>query len=630
MSVKRPIPVKTIVLSVLSLLTFILSVSSQNDIVDFGSDRWDLKNGEIVEYLDRTCLSGYVVLKDVVFENGVIEVDIAVKDNKVRGYPGIIFRMQSPGNYERFYIRPHRASLYPDALQYMPVFNGVECWQLYNGDGYTANADLPAQQWVHVKMEISGTQARIFLDNAEQPSLVISRLKHGASKGTLGLMGQRGGNAYFSNFKYTIDNELHFDPPLEEHTPLGMITEWELSQGFKASEVDLERPPEDQGFRDLTWQRVRCEPSGLVNVARYVGRSGRAPDCVWARTTIHSDKDEIREYQFGYSDVIVIFLNKKLIFSGNSAYTSRDPSFLGIVGLNDGVYLPLRKGDNELLLMIWESFGGWGFMFRDADAIFQHEGITSLWEYKKGLKYPESAVYDEKRDVLYVSNYFNDGDEFLSKVTLSGEMKDLRWITGLDRPTGLCLYEDKLYAVERGNLVEIDIDRGHIVHRYAVPEPVFINDVAFDDSGNAYISDVQKNVIYKFAGGEFELWLQHDEIQSPNGLCIDNNVLLVGNTGDGCLKAVDLSDKSIRTVVSLGNGSVMDGVKMYASGKYVISDFNGRVFLVSLDGQKMELLNITGPKQYCADLEFIRDENMLIIPTMYDNRLMTYKIQMEW
>ena len=269
-------------------------------------------------------------MNDVDFENGIIEVDIAVKDNKVRGYPGIIFRMQSPENYERFYIRPHRASLYPDALQYMPVINGVECWQLYNGDGYTANAYIPAKQWIHIKMEISGTQARIFLDGAAQPSLAILRLKHGTSKGTLGLMGQKGGNAYFSNFKYTIDNNLQFDPPPEEKTPLGMITEWELSQTFKASEIDFELPLEEQGITNVTWQQAHSEPSGLVNIARYAGRSGREPDCVWARTTIRAEKDEIREFQFGYSDYVSIFLNNNILFSGNSAYTSRDPSFLGV------------------------------------------------------------------------------------------------------------------------------------------------------------------------------------------------------------------------------------------------------------------------------------------------------------
>ena len=52
-----------------------------------------------------------------------------------------------------------------------------------------------------------------------------------------------------------------------------------------------------------------------------------------------------------------LFLNGRIVYSGNSAYHSRDASFLGIVGLNDAVYLPLQSGENEILLLVTESFG---------------------------------------------------------------------------------------------------------------------------------------------------------------------------------------------------------------------------------------------------------------------------------
>jgi len=94
-----------------------------------------LQNAQIVEHMDRKCLIGSAFLKDVEFENGVIEVDIAVDGS--RSYPGVIFRMESEGNYERFYIRPHRPDFYSDNLQYVPAFNGIDGWQLYNGEGYT-------------------------------------------------------------------------------------------------------------------------------------------------------------------------------------------------------------------------------------------------------------------------------------------------------------------------------------------------------------------------------------------------------------------------------------------------------------------------------------------------------------
>jgi hypothetical protein len=122
-------------ISLLLLCVMLLAsqVKAQKDMIDFESDRWILKNAEIVTHLGRKALTGAAYLKVVQLENGIIEVDIAVSG--ARSYPGIIFRMQSLENFERFYLRPHRAGLYPDALQYTPVFNRVEGWQLYSGKG---------------------------------------------------------------------------------------------------------------------------------------------------------------------------------------------------------------------------------------------------------------------------------------------------------------------------------------------------------------------------------------------------------------------------------------------------------------------------------------------------------------
>jgi sugar lactone lactonase YvrE len=611
------------------LLVVCLMLSShdsiaQEDIVDFDSDRWQLVNAEVVQHLDRNALMGTAFLKDVQFRNGVIEVDIAVAESQ-RSYPGINFRMQSAQDYEQFYIRPHRAPLYPDALQYTPVFNGIAGWQLHNGEGCTASAELPANQWIHVKLEVFGKQARVYLNDGEQPALVITDLKHGISSGTIGVAGPKDKTAYFSNFRYEITNDLKFDPPPEIETPLGMITDWEISRTFDISQIDLEKTPDQQGITDIIWQKVQSDPTGLIDVSRYRGRSGAA-DCIFARTTISSVRDTVLNLRFGYSDAIILFLNGDPIFFGNSAYRQRDPSFLGIIGMNDAVYLPLKAGDNQLLLMVAESFGGWGFMCQDANAIFQHESLTKSWELPHKFRYPESVVYDRKRGALYVSNFSLPGGGFISKVNPNGEVEELEWITGLNRPSGLCIFRDKLYAIDRANLVQIDIESDSIENKYPVPGAQFINDVVFDSEGNAYITDSRASVIYKFSNGEFEVWLQSEDIRNPNGLNMDKDRLIVGNSGDGCLKAVGLTDKKISTIVCLGAGAGMDGIKADGKGNYIISDYNGRVFLVSPSGEKTELLNTKTPQLFCADFEYIPEQNLLVIPTLFDNRLMTYRL----
>jgi hypothetical protein len=107
---------------------------------------------------------------------------------------------------------------------------------------------------------------------------------------------------------------------------------------------------------------------------------------------------------------------------------------------------------------------------------------------------------------------------------------------------------------------------------------------------------------------------------------VDGGRLLVGTSSDGCLKSVHLETKEIRTIASLGKGSIMDGVQADGKGNYIISDYRGRVFRVTPVGKKTRLLDTTALGVNSADLEYIVDKNLLVIPTLMSNRLVAYKV----
>jgi len=329
---------------------------------------------------------------------------------------------------------------------------------------------------------------------------------------------------------------------------------------------------------------------------------------------------------------IHLFLNRKLLFTGNSAYRLRDGSFLGIVGLNDAVYLPLKKGENELLLMITEGFGGWGFICQDGRAVYLGQGVQRIWSTESSLKIPESVVYDPIRDIVYVSNYDgynpsnNQGKQFLSKLSPDGKIQKLKWGEGLNNPTGMAIHQDRLYVVERKNLVEIGIESGQILNRFPVPQSGFMNDVAVDSSGHAFISDSQRHIIYKFFNGKFEEWLKGGRIRNPNGLHIHKDKLIVGNNGDKSLKSVDLESKKIETICNLGTG-IIDGIKTDRDGNYIVSHWEGKVYRVTPSGQVTKLLDSTVPKINCADFDYIVEKNLLLIPTFMDNRVIAYGLR---
>ncbi|MFH1279118.1 MAG: hypothetical protein ABIK65_12160, partial [Candidatus Eisenbacteria bacterium] len=155
-------------------LTVILSTTVMAmETVPFDSERWNLERARVVDHLGRSAVAGLAMLPDVDFQDGVIEVDIA--EDGQRSYPGVVFRVQSMSDYENFYVRPHRGPLdYGDALQYTPVFHGISGWQLYSGEGDSTNGVIPRDEWVHLKVEVQGVQAKFYWNGAGEPSLVVN------------------------------------------------------------------------------------------------------------------------------------------------------------------------------------------------------------------------------------------------------------------------------------------------------------------------------------------------------------------------------------------------------------------------------------------------------------------------
>lgn len=261
-----------------------------------------------------------------------------------------------------------------------------------------------------------------------------------------------------------------------------------------------------------------------------------------------------------------------------------------------------------------------------------HYKVTQVWSTKKELRIPESILHDKIGNILYVSNINGkstekNGQGFISKISLEGEIEVLKWATGLNAPKGLAMYGEKLYVSDIDQLIQIDIKTGKILEKYPAIGAKFLNDVATDASGNVYVTDMspEHSVIYTLRHGTMAVWIKGSEISSPNGLDIEENNLLVGNSGDGSLKAVNLANKTITTIAKVGSG--IDGLRSDGKRNYFISDWQGKTSLVTASGQIIELIDTTAMKINSADLEYIPNRNLLLIPTFFDNRVMAYRVE---
>ncbi len=252
--------------------------------------------------------------------------------------------------------------------------------------------------------------------------------------------------------------------------------------------------------------------------------------------------------------------------------------------------------------------------------------FEKVWETDSVLRIPESVYYDQARDQIYVSNINGkpldkNGNGFISLVGPDGKIIKLQWVTGLDAPKGMAVSDSLLYVTDIDRIRVINITQARIIKTIPVDSAEFLNDLTKDDHGNLYISDTKTNKILKMSNDSVKVWMTDEKIISPNGLAFNKNKLLVGTKDD--VLVIDPESKSVRVKFE-GVGPV-DGLVPVGGQKFVISDWSGRVMLVS-PSEKVVLGNTTEQKIQAADLGFIPDEKLILIPTFFDNRVVARTI----
>ncbi|MFC0105935.1 hypothetical protein [Kibdelosporangium aridum] len=155
----------------------------------------------------------FMAWKDFDFHDGTIDVDVASvlapdAPSYARGFIGVAFRIDAAKRFENIYLRPVNSRVedqvrrnhsiqyfaYPDYL--FPRLRKEE------PEKYESYVDIAPGEWIHMRIVVRGSQAKLYVNGAAQPSLIVSDLKLGDDqRGGVGFWIESGTIGYFSGLR---------------------------------------------------------------------------------------------------------------------------------------------------------------------------------------------------------------------------------------------------------------------------------------------------------------------------------------------------------------------------------------------------------------------------------------------
>ncbi|SMD32081.1 hypothetical protein SAMN04488029_0421 [Reichenbachiella faecimaris] len=256
--------------------------------------------------------------------------------------------------------------------------------------------------------------------------------------------------------------------------------------------------------------------------------------------------------------------------------------------------------------------------------------LTKAWETDSTMLTCESVIYDTFRDVLYVANIngvpptAKDNDGFISIISTDGEVIEQEWVTEISAPKGMGIVDSSLFVTNIDEVVEIDIPSGMIVSRYPIEGAAFLNDISVTNDEDVYISDTGTNTIHVLNNGDIRTWLNDSTLVGPNGLLHQGSHIMVASYYGDEFSRIDINTKMRETITDSIPGG--DGIVSYGD-HYMVSTWNGEVYFVDNTGSSTLILDTKSAGQNAADICYLSEKKLLLIPTFFGNTVVAYAVK---
>ncbi len=187
---------------------------------------------------------------------------------------------------------------------------------------------------------------------------------------------------------------------------------------------------------------------------------------------------------------------------------------------------------------------------------------------------------------------------------------------------GMEVMNDALFAIISEGIVRaFDLTSGVQVSTVTIPGTQFLNGMASDGESRIWVTDFGAKKIYEIDFSDMTS-PQYEEIvtntvTTPNGICFDemnNRLVFVNWASNAPIKAVDLDDYSVSTVVANTGVGNIDGIDNDSDGNFFISSWSPtRITKYNNDFSTNEIITVTGLSSP-ADICYAREIDTLAIP----------------
>ncbi len=254
-----------------------------------------------------------------------------------------------------------------------------------------------------------------------------------------------------------------------------------------------------------------------------------------------------------------------------------------------------------------------------------------------GLNEPESAVYHKQSDSIFISNINGDPLEldrngYISKISVNGQILEKKWMRGFDAPKGLTVFKNFLFVSDVNKIWKIEVNTKK-KEFFKINNAGFLNDLTVDKKGVVFASDMFQNIIYKLENNKLYIWKKSNLLNSPNGLLIEGNYLIVATWGEissgfstkvrGRLLKVNLKTREIKRFFNTRPIGNLDGIVFNKDNGYLVTDWiQGKLLSINRKGVVVKTKKIS---EGSADLEVVMHKNLILIPMMKNNNLTAFE-----